>query len=206
MRGAILCLMMVLAGCTLHANHQAALPPPPKPDAVKPPAEPPLSIPQTAAGLNVPREWNAAAIPLEPPPAPPPQPKVEAPPVAPNPRRAAAPTVKQPETAEAPGTTGSPDTTTEEPAAVPPATDTAPFQPIVPVEQQNQLKTAIANRRRDVINLLGKAEHGGNDKTQIEKIKSFLNLAEEAEKRGDYTQADSLSARALLMAQDLKVE
>ena len=116
---------------------------------------------------------------------------------------------KQPDTS---GTTDAPDpAATQEPeqpaAAAPAASETAPFQPIMSAEQQNQLKTAIATRRRDIVNLLTKAgEHPDNDKTLVDRIKSSLNLADDAEKRGDYTQADALLQRALVLAQELKVE
>ena len=87
------------------------------------------------------------------------------------------------------------------------ASETAPFQPIIPADQQKQLQNAITARKRDVLSLLAKAgEHGGNDKTLVDNIKLFLNLAEDAEKRGDFTQADNLSERALVLAQELKVE
>ena len=211
MRGAILCLMVALAGCTLHANHQASLPPAPKPDVVKPAADPPLSIPQTSASLNTPREWNAAAIPIEQPQEPPAPEKVDVlPPVKGNQQhKAAVQQAKQPETS---GTTETPDPAgTQEPeqpaATAPAANETAPFQPIMPAEQQNQLKAAIATRRRDIQSLLNKAgEHPDNDKTLVDRIKSSLNLADDAEKRGDYTQADALLQRALVLAQELKVE
>jgi len=198
--------MVALAGCTIHTKQQASLPPPPKPDTVKPAVEPPLSIPQTSASLNVPREWNAAAIPVEQPAEPPTPEKVETPPAAHNQHRTPGAPAKPAETQDAPST-AVPAETEEAPPAAPSVDDTAPFQPIVPVEQQNQMKGAIAARRRDIANLLTKAgEHGGNDKTLIEKIKSFLSLADDAEKRGDFAQADSLSERALALAQDLKVE
>jgi hypothetical protein len=209
MRGAILCLMAALAGCTLHANHQASLPPAPKPDVVKPAADPPLSIPQTSASLNTPREWNAAAIPIEQPQEPPAAEKVDVlPPVKGNQHKATVQQAKQPDTS---GTTETPDPPAtqepEQPATVAPAaSETAPFQPIMPAEQQNQLKASIATRRRDIQSLLKAGEHADNDKTLVDRIKSSLNLADEAEKRGDYTQADALLQRALVLAQELKVE
>jgi hypothetical protein len=206
MCAAIVCLMVFTAGCTLRASRQASLPPAPQPETVKPDEDAPLSIPQTSASLNVPREWNAAAIPPEQPPDPPAAKKTEAVVVTQNPVRPAGPPAKPPETAVTTTTTAVPEV--EEPAPTPPVeSEPAPFQPIVPVEQQNLLKTAIAQRKRDINNLLTKAgEHGGNDKTVIDRIKSFLNLENEAEKRGDYTQADVLCEKALVLAQDLKVE
>ena len=210
MRGAILCLMLALAGCTLHANRQAALPPAPKPDVVKPAADPPLSIPQTSASLNTPQEWNAAAIPIEQPPEPPAPEKVDVPPPATHNQHKPGGSPAKP--SEASRTTETPDPAAaqdpEQPAAAAPAaSETAPFQPIMPAEQQNQLKAAIAARRRDIQSLLTKAgEHPGNDKTLVDRIKSSLNLADDAEKRGDYTQADAFSQRALVLAQELKVE
>jgi hypothetical protein len=176
---------------------------------VKPAPDPPLSIPQTSASLNTPREWNAAAIPTEPQPAPPAPEKVDVPPTKGNPHKATGLPAKPLDT---PGATETPDPAgTQEPeqpaATAPAANETAPFQPIMPAEQQNQLKTTITTRRHDIVNLLNKAgEHPDNDKTVIDRIKSFLNLADEAEKRSDYTQADALLQRALVLAQELKVE
>jgi hypothetical protein len=208
MRGAIVCLTITLAGCTLHAKREASLPPAPKPDLVKPSADPPLSIPQTSASLNTPREWNAAGIPSEPPPAPAAPPKVEAPPATTNAHRTPGPPIKTQEATGTPDATDPAATPEEQPAsAAPAAGETAPFQPILSTEQQNQLKTAITTRRHDINSLLTKAaEHGGNDQTLVDRIRSFLNLADEAEKHSDYTQADALSQRALVLAQELKVE
>jgi len=199
--------MVALAGCTLHANRQPTPPPAPTAEVVKPAPDPPLSIPQTSASLNTPREWNAAAIPIDQTPDTPAPKKVEV--SAPtHPPRAAVQQAKQLETS---GTTDAPDpAATQEPeqpaAAAPAASETAPFQPIMSAEQQNQLKTNIATRKRDIQSLLKAGEHADNDKTLVDRIKSSLNLADEAEKRGDYTQADALLQRALVLAQELKVE
>jgi hypothetical protein len=204
MRVAILCLMVALAGCTLRANRQASTPPAPNPDAVKPVVQPPLSIPQTSARLPSPQDVNPAAIPPEEPPEEPaaaPEKADTQPPSKNNTKRAAGPPPAKP--AETPAT---PEP--EAPAAAAPVvSETAPFQPIISTEQQNKLKTSIASRRSDIAALLAKAgEHPGNDQTQIDRIHSFLKLSEEAAQHGDYTQADALAERALILAQELKVE
>jgi hypothetical protein len=204
MQAAILCMMVALAGCTLHASRQAAPPPAPTPEAaVKQSPAPPLSIPQTSAVLPSPQPVNPDAIPRDPPPREPlPAEKAEVP-AARTPPKAGGLRAKQTDTA---GTSAPPET--EEPAAPAPAvSERAPLQPILSSDQQNQLKSAIAGRKRDVNNLLNKAnEHAGNDQTLIDRIHSFLKLSDDAAQRGDYTQADALSERALVLAQELQVE
>jgi hypothetical protein len=207
MRAAVVCLAVALAGCTLRGSRQPAIPPAPTADLAKPAPDPPLSIPQTSASLNTPREWNAAAIPYEESPIPSTSEKVE---VAPAARkiRTAGPSTKPPETAGPPDSPDPAATPEAEPAAAaPPESDTAPFQAIMPAEQQTQLKTTLATRKHDILSLLTKAaDHGGSDQTLIDRIKSSLKLAEDAAQHGDYTQADDFSKRALLLAQELKVE
>jgi hypothetical protein len=207
MRGIVVCLIVVLAGCTLRASKQPAIPPAPQPDpAATQAAEVTLSIPQTSAHLPSPQELNPAAIPPEQAPQHPGETeKAEAPPPKNAPPRTPGPRVKPVET------TGTPSESAEsvptEPVAAPAASAPAPFQPIISSEQQTQLKNAIAQRKREIANLLTKAgEHGGNDQKLIDLIRSFLKLSEEADQRSDYTQADALSQRALNLAQDLKIE
>ena len=204
--------MLGLAGCTARASRQASVPAPPTPEApVNRPPDQPLSIPQTSARLPTVQELNPAAIPRDP--VAPQEPgerttaeKVEPPPAKSIPKRAAAQPPKPEPTANTPPA-GTPEATEEPVAAAQPATELAPFQPILSAEQQNQLKNSIATRKREVASLLAKAaDHSGNDQTLVENIKSFVKLADEAEQRGDYTRADSLAVRALNLAQDLKVE
>ncbi len=203
MRGAIPCLMVALVGCTMHANRQVSLPPAPNIAAVKQAPDPPLSIPQTSAALPSPQLIDPAAIPQEHPPQEPPAVEKAEAPAAPIAPKTNGPRTKQTDTT---GTQVPPDT--EEPAAPAPVpSEQAPFQPIMPLAQQNQLKNSILSRKREIASLLLKAsDHPGNDQTLVDHIKSFLKLADEAEQRGDFTQADNLSERALILAQELKVE
>jgi len=187
-----------LAGCTLHGNQQAAAPPPPKPAAAPQPApEPQLSIPQTAVQLPSAQAVNPAAIPEAPagPPPPPEKPETAA---SPRPVRRTSP----PKPAEA---------EVETPPAAPAvstAQEPAPFQPILSGEEQKRIQEAIGARRREIDERLNRAKGHltDHDKSLVERINSFLTLSSQAAQRGDYTQADALSERALILARELKVE
>ena len=190
--------MPMLAGCTLHADRQAAVPPPPKPAVAPQPApEPQLSIPQTTAQLPIAQPVNPDAIPREKPP----QPSASEKPEAPQPAR----------TARRPKPIDTSEQADEAPAAAAPAPaaeEKAPFEPILSPEQQNQLKAAIAARRLQIDDRLARAKGrvSSSDKVLIDRINSFLRLSDAAALRGDFTQADALSDRAYILAQELKIE
>jgi len=196
--GLSLCLIIPLAGCTLHAAKQAATPPPPKPAAVETPApEPQLSIPQTAVVLPSEQPVNPDAIPPAPATVQPPAPEKTAPPVVIRSRRAASSVPRQ-EPAEQEA---------ETPPA-PPIEEQPPIRPLVSGEEQKRIKSSIESRRRSIEDLLNRAKGHQTDenKALVERINSFLAQSAEAEKRGDFTQADALSVRALILAQELQVE
>lgn len=198
---ATLLLMVVLAGCTLGTAKQPVTPPAPQPAAVQPPApEPPLSIPQTAVTLPAEQEFNPDSIP-----------KVQT--AAQEP-----PPVEKPETPPAPRVTHRPagppkpdaEPETETPAAPAPAPAPAqePILPILSPEEQNRIKGVIEGRKREINEKLGrpKGHLSAHDQSLVDRIQSFLAQCDQAAQRGDYSQADTLSERALVLARELAGE
>jgi hypothetical protein len=194
-------LIVPLAGCTLGASKQAAVPPTPKPAAVQPPApEPPLSIPQTAVTLPDLQPVNPDAIPkvIAQEESPPPE-KTEAPPPAARPaRRAAAPPPNKPE----------PEPEAETPAPAPAVPERAPFQPILNSDEQKRIQSTIEGRKKEIADRLNHAKGhlSEHDLSVVNLINSFLEQCAQAEQRRDYSQADALSVRALVLAQELPGE
>ena len=192
----VLLLILPLAGCTLGASKQAAAPPPPKPAAVQPPApDQPLSIPQTAVTLPSPQPVNPDAIPSAPVAQAPAPPKTEAPPAPRVSRRTPAgpPKADDPET-DAPPT--------------PAVQQQVTIQPILSPEDQKRIQTAIDTRKREIADKLSHARGhlSKHDQSLVERIESFLAQCAQAERRGDFSQADALSNRALILAQELQGE
>jgi hypothetical protein len=199
LRGVLILLIVPLAGCILGPTKQAALPPPPKPAAVQPPApEQPLSIPQTAVLLPSPQPVNPDAIPPPVPAAPAAPPvKSDPPAAAQKSHRAATPVKSDPE----------PEAEPEAPPAAPVVQEQAPIQPILSGEEQKRIHNDIEGRKHTVAERLTHAKHlSPHDLSQVERIHSFLLQCDDAEKRGDYSQADALSQRALILSQELQVE
>ena len=199
LRGSLILLIVPLVGCTLGPRKQAVLPPPPKPVAVQPPApDPPLSIPQTAVTLPSPQPVNPDAIPsVQTAQAPAPG-KTEALP---------APHTSRPKAAGPPKPGPEP-----EPEAPPPPTpalqEQAPIQPILSGEEQKHIQGAIEARKREIDEKLSHAKGrlSSQDKSLVERINSFLAQCAQAGQRGDYSQADALSERALILARELQGE
>jgi hypothetical protein len=199
--GFLILLLLPLVGCNLVASKQAATPPPPKPAAVQPPApEPPLSIPQTAVTLPSPQDVSPDAIPATPvvqvtvpeKTEPPPAPKVS--------RRASTGQTKQADAESEPETPPAPAPAVQEQPAI---------KPILSAEDQRRIQKDIEQRRRQISEKLGRTKAGGlskHDQSLVDRITSFLSQCDQAEKNGDYSQADALSERALILAQELQVE
>jgi hypothetical protein len=190
--------MVTLVGCTLGTGKPAALPPPPAPAAVLPPApEPPLSIAQTAVTLPSPQPINPDAFPKvqvaqqSPPPA-----KPETLP-APRPARHSAANPPKPE----------PEPEVETPPT-PAQPEQAPIQPILKGAEQKRIQEAIDARRKTIAEKLGRAKghFSDHDQSLVDRIQSFLAQCGQAEQRGDYSQADALSERALVLAGELQIE
>jgi hypothetical protein len=84
----------------------------------------------------------------------------------------------------------------------------APIQPILSADEQKRIQGAIEARRREIDDKLGrvKGHSSSHDKSLVERINSFLAQCAQAEQRGDYSQADALSERALILARELQGE
>jgi len=191
-------LIVPLAGCTLWARKQAAAPPPPNPAAVQPAAPaPPLSIPQTAVTLPSRQEFNPDAIP-----------KVPAAQEAPAPAKTETPPAPRAShrTAKDPPKSGATDTEAEAPP--PPAVpeQTPLVQPILGVEQQTRIQRLILARKREITEKLDRLRGhlSSHDKTLMERIDSFLTQCDQAAQRGDYSQADALSDRAVILVREIQ--
>ena len=187
-------MILPLAGCTLGTAKQAATPPPPKPAAVQPPApDPPLSIPQTAVTLPDPQPVNPDAIPSAPVSQAPAPEKIEAPAAPRASRRSAAgPPKPEPEPAEAEA----------------PMQEQTPIRPILTGDEQKRIQTAIDSRNREIADRLARAKgrSSSQEQTLVDRIKTFMAQCDQAKQRGDYSQADALSERALILARELQGE
>lgn len=192
---AMTALMMVcLAGCSLRGKKSvsAAPPPPPAPTVAKVP-EGPLSIPQTSVQLPPPQPLDPKALETarqepapEPEPAPPPKP----------PRRAAQPSVA----------TG-PQLPPVETAPVAPPEERPRLQEIVPPEEKRRLAEEIAVRKREIQDVLHQASRrrlSEQDRGVVERIRSFVQLSDQAAARDDIRQAEALTERALVLARELR--
>ena len=127
--------------------------------------------------------------------------KAEIPPAPRVPRRSAAGPPK-PDATEA---------ETDSPPTPPPAAvqEQAPaIQPILRDDERIRIKNAIESRKKEINEKLGRAKGhpSAHDQRLIDLIQSFVEQSEQAEKRGDYSQANSLSERALVLAQGLLSE
>jgi hypothetical protein len=197
----LLLMTMALAGCMLRANKQADAPPPPKPAAVQPPApEQPLSISQTSVTLPDPQEVNPEAIPKAPAVQEVPAPgKTDPPPVPRATRRAATGPPKQ----EA-------DPEPEAPPPTPAVLEQAPIQPILSGDAVKKIQSAIGDRKKEIADKVSRARAKGrlstHEQSLVDHIQSFLEQCDQAGLRNDYSQADALSERAVILARELQVE
>jgi hypothetical protein len=184
---------VLLAGCLLRRTpaKSVAAPAAPAPLAKPAPAPPPsaLSIPQTHVELPKPQPVDPAALETGPPPP-------EAPPAAaatPPRSRRANPAVSQP----AP---------TPPAAAGPPPDTRETVQEIVQPAELKRLHEDAQARRREanqILEQLGRRLSGAQQNVAA-TIRSFIALSNEAEKRNDLRQADSLAERAQILAKELQ--
>jgi hypothetical protein len=75
-------------------------------------------------------------------------------------------------------------------------------------DEQKHIQSAIETRKREIGEKLGRAKgrSSSHDQLLVDRIKTFLAQCDEAEGRGDYSQADALSERALILARELQGE
>lgn len=103
------------------------------------------------------------------------------------------------------------DTESETPAALvqgPPVEQSPPIQPILGAEEQNRIMREIEGRKKEISDKLGRlrARLSSHDQSLVDRIRSFVTQCDEAATRGDYTQADALSERALVLVRELQGE
>ena len=200
-RLAVVVLVVWLAGCSLRAAKQQQPPPAPKPAAAAAPAvSGPLSVPQTVVELPPPQPLDPRALATpqeEPAPEPDPAPPPKAPrrPVA---VPAAGTAAQQPQPAAA-----QPETPAQQPAVE----ERPRLQEIVSPEEKRRITDEINNRKREIADILQQASRRNltdGDRGIMDRVRSFLQLSDQAATRGDMRQADSLSDRAMVLARDLR--
>ncbi|MFN7994601.1 MAG: hypothetical protein U0Q18_13425 [Bryobacteraceae bacterium] len=203
---------LALAGCTLHARKQAATPPPPRTPAVQPRPQPeqPLSALQTVVDLPTPQPISPDAVPHSPELIKPPE-NVQGTQTVLATKPKKLPSSQSKTTSEAPSEQLSPDPGSAAPAPEDqPAPEQGLFQTILSDGERKKLQQNIEQRDREIDERLAKAgavkPPSDHDKGLLERISSYRQLSKEAESRGDLTQADALSDRALVLAKELQVE
>jgi hypothetical protein len=187
---------LLLTGCVLKGKAQAnvsSTPAPPKPAPAPPP---PLSIPQTQAELPAHQPISPEALATTPPEGP-----VEIQP-APRPlRRGAAFGPPKPET---PPTL----TVTDQPPRPAPAPETArpPIQEVLPPAELQRLKNSADARKREVRKVLDQmgSRQLNNQRETGSRIRSFLQLSDNAEAKNEMRNADELAERAQTLVRDLR--
>lgn len=185
--------LALVSACASRKPKSAAVPPAPKTSQTTPyrPAatpEPPMAEAQTRVYLPKPQPLDERAIvmvkPVEPPPAPPPAARTAARPAPP---------------------------TAAAPSAPLPATPSADFprpriRPVESEAERRRIIRDVASRRGRTLKILGEFATRPLRDAQREtfaRVQAFLDQAEAALKENDLRQADELSRRALLLAQDL---
>jgi hypothetical protein len=193
------CMAISLAGCVLRGTPKtaAAVPAAPKPVATAPPAPPPppLSTPQTNVELPKPQPLDPEALITAPQPEPVPE------------TSTAARSARRPNT-PSPGTASNSPPRTETPPAPPqPEPERPPIQEIVPAAEQKRLQDSVQSRKADINRILDETKNRRLGKLQlgvVRTIRSFVDLADDAEKHGDFRQADALAERAQILARELQ--
>ena len=198
-----LSLGLAMAGCTARGNPQAKIPAPPSPSAARSaqadprPADSagePLSIPQTQVRLPKAQPIDPDALATQPVMLPDP------PPVNPNlPRVRRAPAAAQvkPETA--------PEAVAD--ATHPAETPRARIEPLLPADERRQLIEETDKRLRqaeDLVERLSAHALNNDQRSAVERIRSFTKQSRQALDRSETQQAVELADRALLLAQELE--
>jgi hypothetical protein len=193
------CMAISLAGCVLRGSPKtaAAVPAAPKPVASAPPAPPPppLSIPQTNVELPKPQPLDPAALIT----APQPEPVPETSTATRSTRRSNTPSQ---------GPAPNSPTRVETPPAPPqPEPERPPIQEIVPAAEQKRLQDSVQSRKADINRILDQTKNrrlGPLQQGVVRTIRSLVGLADDAEKHGDFRQADALAERAQILAREFQ--
>jgi hypothetical protein len=194
------CMAISLAGCALRGTPKtaAAVPPAPKPVASAPPAPPPpppLSVPQTNVELPKPQPLDPEAL-------------ITAPQPEPVPETSTATRSTRRQNTPGPGPVSNSPPRTETPPAPPqPEPERPPIQEIVPASEQKRLEESVKSRKAEINRILDQTKSrrlGVLQQGMVRTIRSLVGLADEAEKHGDFRQADANAERALILARELQ--
>jgi hypothetical protein len=180
---------LFMAGCAARAKTASATPAAVKPAAPAAPAAPVvLSTPQTTAELPKPQPIDTAAWETVPPP--PADTSAAKPPVVPPPK--------------------TPRPTRIDAAPPPPVAPAEPprpeFQEVISATDLKRLQESVANRKREVSNILEQVQKRRLTTAQRivrDDIRGLLKLSEDYEKRNELPQADSMAERAQILARQL---
>jgi hypothetical protein len=192
-----------------------ATPVAPQPVATaKPPAPPPpVSTPQTQVQLPPPQAVSPSALAT----IPPVREELPAPDSSPaankntNARKPPAATVQSPATKPEPA----PAQTSETPApiqgpptppTVTPAEEQPRLQPVYPEEDRRRILGELDRRKNEIDSILRSINPNrmsADQRSVVQRIHSFINVADDSAKRGDFRSADALSERALILAREL---
>ena len=212
-------LALSLSGCVLRGKQQAKLPSVPAPAppptgrvAASPAPRPePLSIPQTQAQLPPAQPIDPQALATVQQPSQPVE--TQAPPRTPRRPQPHGPTPARPEpAATAASTTPAAPAATQPVSPQPtPAAESEVrgqvMQEILPPEELKRLQDSVTARKQEVRRVLDSAsarKPNAQQSAAISRILSFLTQSEEAEKRGDWRQADTLGEKAQILARELQ--
>jgi hypothetical protein len=188
----VLAVVVWLPGC--RKRQQTATPPTPVVIA----ATEPLSVPQTAVYLPPWQPIPPEAIPPEPQaeqiPAPPeltPTPPTQRPPLASPPRP------RPPTTGAAVQTVNPPPPARTGPGAG------APLQPLLTQQQEQDLRRRIEGSLNAAQRALAQVRNAPQRRTEMDRVRSFVDQAQQARSQGDLERARSLAERAETLALDL---
>jgi hypothetical protein len=204
--------ILVLSSCVMSGSKAAKTPPPTPatPTAAAKPATPPppVSTPQTQVELPPPQPVSPAALATIPPAREDLPTQETEPPAKPPTRKPAGPqqvtNATKPETPPAA-------------AETPPPVQGPPTAPVTPVESQ-RLKPVyseeerrrnmaeLEKRKSDIESILSRLNQNrmsAEQKSVVERIRSFINIADESAKGGDFRAAEAFAERALIFAREL---
>jgi hypothetical protein len=174
--------------------------------AAKPPAPPaPLSSPQT--DIHLPPEQvitpeALASIQVPEPPVPEPAP---APKTPPSKKQAPVASAPKPETPAGPETPAPVNVGPVTPP-LPVAEEPPKLQPVYGEEERRRILAELDRRRNETEGLLrglNQNRLSSEQRASVERVRSFINVADDMVKRGDLHSADGFSTRALILAREL---
>ena len=194
-----------MTGCVLRAKQQSKInnpPPPPRPTAATTQATPPpgpLSIRQTQVDLPAAQPISPEALATTLPAGPPPEDQRP----ARVPRRA--PVAGPPKPEQVPVQAQTPAPAPAPPLAAEP--ERPPIQEILPPAELKRLQDSADARKREIrraLDQVGPQKLSTQQRDKVERIRSFLKLSDEAERRNDMKPAENLAEKAQTLVGELQ--